>query len=365
VTTGGVFFMSKITEQKAPMGKRITGKDASATASMPFYEFLLFDPLYREMKDKAKILYCFLRKKSETWEYLTKQYEAGEEGFTKSYRDDNSEIYVIADNSELSIVLQCHPNRVKDQKDELKRYGLLEEVEQFQSASHLYVLKPKVDDLTEKWAYIEEMKQLREETQKINKQKAEKHKAKKHNSQIVSYDNSQNVGYNNSQIVSKNLSKGFKDISKSLKDSFNLSIQETSLPIPIQKTLVDRIDRLIEYKIKVIDIDNHFQAVKEAYTEVEYNFVIAALLDEMSRKPRSFANVMNNWLKRNREKLNEAPSKDSKQKAPVRKEVEPDWLDSYEAENRRREEDKANIKDDLSFEDRKAAIEAKLAAFRA
>ncbi len=101
-------------EIKVEKGNRITGKKASAERYIPFHEFLLFDPKYREMKDKAKILYAFLRKKSLDNESYTNKYEEGEEGFTRSYRDENGEIYIIADNSELSIILQCHPNRVKD-----------------------------------------------------------------------------------------------------------------------------------------------------------------------------------------------------------------------------------------------------------
>ena len=50
-------------EQLVKSGKRITGRKASADKFIPLYEFLLFDPTYREMKDKAKILYSFLRNK--------------------------------------------------------------------------------------------------------------------------------------------------------------------------------------------------------------------------------------------------------------------------------------------------------------
>src|SRR4051794_36008010 len=184
-------------ELKVEKGNRITGKKASAIRYIPFNEFLLFDPKYREMKDKAKILYAFLRKKSLDNEHYTYKHEEGEEGFTRSYRDENGEIYVIADNSELSIILQCHPNRVKDQKDELKIYGLLEEVPQFQKASRLYILTPKEDQLSERWNYIEEMKQLRAETEKINTEKfkkyKEKKKLKKTSADEESSHNSQNV----------------------------------------------------------------------------------------------------------------------------------------------------------------------------
>lgn len=226
-------------EQKAPKGDRITGKKASADSYMPFYEFLLYDPLYREMKDKAKILYSFLRKKTADWKLLTEKTEAGEEGFTQSYRDDNGEIYVIADNSELAIILQCHPNRVKDQKDELKRFGLLDEVPRFNEsgnklAPYLYALEPKEDSITERWMYIEEMKKLRSDIRKENQEKAEKHKAKKaekstneadsqSNQQNVGWSNSQNVSQSNQQNVSKNINlKGLNSTSEGVKDNPNL-----------------------------------------------------------------------------------------------------------------------------------------------
>ena len=281
-------------EIKVEKGNRITGKKASAERYIPFHEFLLFDPKYREMKDKAKILYAFLRKKSLDNESYTNKYEEGEEGFTRSYRDENGEIYIIADNSELSIILQCHPNRVKDQKDELKHYGLLDEVPQFQKASRLYILTPKEEQLTERWTYIEEMKQLRAKTEKSNKEKFKKHKEKRkseqssntndscHNSQNVSYNNSQNVSYNNSQNVSKIYLKGFKSTPEGFKSTFNLSISEdiekAELPIKLKQTLINKIDRLIEFDIQISDIDLHFNANKDTHKEAEYNFVLDNLL---------------------------------------------------------------------------------------
>lgn len=366
-------------ELKAPKGNRITGYSASATRYIQLNEFLLFDPLYREMKDKAKILYAFLKKKTVDNKDRTEKFEAGEEGFTKSYRDENGEIYVIADNSELSIILQCHPNRVKDQKDELKLYGLMDEVPQFQTASHLYLLTPQEDQLTERWQYIEEIKELRHKTQEENKKKAEKSKEKKaqkkeethnsqnvsyeihenDNSQNVSYDNSQNVSYNNSQIVSKNQSKSFKSTLESFKPTLNLSIQESGLKDALKKTLEDRIDRLIEYKIKVSDIENHFNAVEEIYWISEYNYVLACLLDQMTEKPKNFGAVMNNWLLRNRSEFNNIPPKQNRSDKLVRTESLPDWF--YETEEERNKPKTNQLKED---EAKKAKIKESLAAFR-
>ena len=60
-------------EQVVKSGKRITGRKASADTFTPLYEFLLFDPTYREMKAKAKILYSFLRKKTLYFEKITEE----------------------------------------------------------------------------------------------------------------------------------------------------------------------------------------------------------------------------------------------------------------------------------------------------
>lgn len=359
---------NKEIEQMAPKGQRINGKKASATRYIPFYEFLLFDPMYREMKDKAKILYAFLRKKSMDNEEKTQKYEEGEEGFTRSYRDENGEIYVIADNSELSIILQCHPNRVKDQKDELKRYGLLEEVPQLKAASYLYVLIPNEDQLTDKWTYIEEMKTLRAETQKVNKEKFKKYKENKeskkssvdkgsvHNQQNVSYDNQQNVSYHNQQNVSKIYLKGFKSIPESLKPTLNLSIEETTLPIAIQITLKNQIDRLIEYNIKISDIEIHYHAVSEIYNESEYNFVLHDLFDEMKEKPRKFASVMNNWLERNRVNQSNVPDKNENGgKTPIRKEKEPYWLNKDDEHPEEKKDENSHM-DREQFELEKKAL---------
>ncbi|MDW7617377.1 replication initiator protein A [Peribacillus simplex] len=338
-------------EQKAPMGKRINGRAASKERYIQFYEFLLFDPVYRGMKDKAKILYSYLKKKTLDNEKKMEEFQEDDIG-TKSYADENGEIFCLADNSELSIILQCHPNRVKDQKDELKRYGLMDEVPQYQKASRLYICEP--ENLSERWMYIEEMKSLRAETVLENKAKAEKYKSKekvtkqtvenekekvpgkssveadsKHNSQNVSYSNSQKVSYYNSQNVSKIYSKGFKSILKP-KSTLNLSINEeidnSSLPIPMLKILDDRIDRMVEFKLKVSDIELHFNAVKENFEIAEYGYILSNLIDKMTFKPKNFADVMDNWLNRNRLKQNAVPVKEGKKQNPVREETVGDFL---------------------------------------
>jgi hypothetical protein len=341
-------------ENKVEKGKRIAGRKASAERYIPFYEFLLFDPKYREMKDKAKILYSFLRKKTMDNE---KKFESYEEAIangkdpagkgTESYLDENGDIFCIADNSELSIILQCHPNRVKDQKDELKKYGLLDEIPQFRKASRLYVLEPKT--LTERWTYIEEMIELRKDTEQENLKKYKKHKEKvkeekakktadenpssevdSSNSQNVSYYNSQNVSYYNSQNVSKYQSKGFKSNLKDFKSTFNLSISEdiknSALPIPLKKLLDKKIDRLIKFEINISDIDLHYNAVKEVYPENEYAFVLDNLIAKMTFKPNNFASVMDDWLKRNKENLIKMIQHAKEKNKPIPKEMLPSWF---------------------------------------
>lgn len=359
-------------ELQVAKGTRITGKKASAESYMPLYEFLIFDPTYRKMKEKAKILYSWLRKKTADNEKKYKDYmESLENGETpskgtESYLDKNGEIFCLADNAELSIILQCHPNRVKDQRDELKRYGLLEEVPRFNDAGHKlssawYVLEPNPETLSERWAYIEEVKELRETLKEENQKKKDKHLAKKKaeskikeeteaqkgaekipqeaysdkdsetNQQNVSWPNQQNVSWSNQQNVSKSKSKGSKSNLNSLNNTLNLSIKEeiknTSLPKHIKKSLSSKIDRLIEFKINVFDIELHFHAVHEKFNEQEYAFVLNNLLDKMTTKPQIFAAVMNDWLDRNRKKQNQFAEKKKNNTTAIRTEKLPDWFE--------------------------------------
>ena len=336
-------------EQLVKSGKRITGRKASADKFIPLYEFLLFDPTYREMKDKAKILYSFLRKKTLYFEKITEVYEMsianGEEPVgTKSYRDENDEIFCLADNAELAIILQCHYNRVPDFKKELRKYGLLDEVAQLHKSNRLYVLEP--EEIADSWNYIEEIKEFRAKIKEENKTKAENQKAKKQeeklsksvelhsNSQTVNDDNAQKESYDDSQNVSKNKYKDLKSNLNSLNNNLNLSISEeiehTSLPINLKKLLLDKMDRLIEFKIKIVDIELHFHAVRERFSEQEYCFVLNSLIDQMTTKPKTFAAVMNDWLDRNRKKQNEFTEKKENSNKPRRTEMVPDWLHKKE-----------------------------------
>ncbi|KAB2328972.1 hypothetical protein F7731_23775 [Cytobacillus depressus] len=112
---------------------------------------------------------------------------------------------------------------------------------------------------------------------------------------------------------------------KKEKESIYQEIVESNLPVSLQKVLVDRIDRLIIYKIKLIDVELHFNAFKDQYEEREYIYVLQNLIDG-DEKPKKFAAVMNNWLKRNRENQNNIPAKSGKQK-PIRTEMEQEHME--------------------------------------
>jgi hypothetical protein len=362
-------------EQLVKSGKRITGRKASADKYIPLYEFLLFDPTYREMKDKAKLLYSFLRKKTLYFEKITEVYEMaianGEELVgTKSYRDENDEIFCIADNAELAIILQCHYNRVPDFKKELRKYGLLDEVAQLHKSNRLYVLEP--EEIADSWNYIEEIKEFRVKIKEENKIKAEKHKAKKQeeklsksvelhsNSQTVNDDNEQKESYNDSQKASKNKYKDLKSNLNSLNNNLNLSISEeienTSLPINLKKLLLNKMDRLIEFQINVLDMEIHFNAVREQFSEQEYTFVLNSLIDQLTEKPVNFAAVMNNWLDRNRKKQNEFTEKKSSAKKPLREELIPEWLNKKDS----KQTPQAQQAQEPLTDERKKAIWAKV-----
>ena len=333
-------------------GERITGRKASSERYIPFYEFLLFDPKYRELSDKAKILYTFLRNKSIYFERKTEEFETDGEG-TRSYRDDQGDIFIIADNTELSIILQCHINRVPTYKKELAKFGLLDEVRQFRSTNRIYVLIPQ--DITDRWLYIEEMKEKRAVESEKNKLKKEKYsnkplskveKLKKEenpksqplephkNSQNVSSYNSQNVSSNNSQNVSQIYFKSIKRTLKVSKSTLNnylsinksditVDISKVDLPISVKKVLNSKIDRLIKYNLDVFEIELHYNSIKEWVTDAEYSYVLQSLLNKMTIKPKSFSAVMNNWINRNKEIIK---NQDQAAPVPIRKELVPDWL---------------------------------------
>src|SRR5699024_10065476 len=139
-------------------GERINGRKANAEKYIPFYEFLMFDPLYREMSDRAKIMYCYLRDKTKYFEMQTQLYQQGVEG-TKSYLDEDGDTYILADNTELMYLFNCAESTLIRTKKELAKYGLLEEISIKDKSNKIYPLKPK--QLSEVWSHIEEIKNMR------------------------------------------------------------------------------------------------------------------------------------------------------------------------------------------------------------
>ena len=157
----------------------------------------------------------------------------------------------------------------------------------------------------------------------------------------------------NNTISNNTLSNNTKDINLSISEE----IENTSLPINLKKILISKIDRLIEFKIKIIDIELHFKAVQEKFTEQEYSFVLNSLIDQMNTKPKTFAAVMNDWLDRNRKKQNEFAEKKQVSKKPVREEMVPKWLHEEKADKSSKDN-----KDSMDPEAKKAELLAQLHA---
>ncbi|WP_306010518.1 replication initiator protein A [Bacillus sp. MMSF_3328] len=165
-----------MSKKEIEQGERISGKRVNQDKYMPLYEFLMFDPIYRKMHEKAKILYCFLRNKVSYFEMQTEAHANGVEG-TKSYLDKNGDIYILADNTELMYLLNCSEPTLIKYKRELANHGLLFEDPVKDAANRIYVLTPKT--LSEQWSYIGEIIELREQTKKEQKEKRKKYKNEK------------------------------------------------------------------------------------------------------------------------------------------------------------------------------------------
>lgn len=138
------------------------------------------------------------------------------------------------------------------------------------------------------------------------------------------------------------------DINLSIKES----IEKLDLPSGIKIVLENQIDRLIEFKINVKDIELHYHATKNVYRYGEYGFVLSALLEKLDHAPNDFSSVLNNWLKRNREMLNNVDANGS---TPVREEIVPEWINNQQAAAA--EVPEASNED---FLERKAKLEARL-----
>ncbi|KIQ88529.1 hypothetical protein RW25_07295 [Bacillus sp. L_1B0_8] len=340
---------------KNKQGNKISGKQATKDAYIKFFEFLMFDQNYRTLSPNAKILYSFLRNKINYFANITTATElAVEEAAangetlkgTKSYRDSDGYIYCIADNTELEYLLNVAESTVTRIKAELHIAGLLLEVPTKNKANRLYPLEPSLDDLQEKWEYIQEINELREKKQKAAAERAQKHAEKKRkaaaekkaqklaekqkkisNKQNESYSNKQNESYGNKQNESKlelNLSKLEPNISKlkpkyqSILNRLNNTDLHDSTKIIVQKN----IDRLSDDKLNIIV--ELFELYKVAMSEVTFNAVLSRVLK--SQIKTNFRGFLEKSLKTEISSDTITPKS-----IPSRTEMSPDWLHEQEA----------------------------------
>ena len=327
-------------------GTRKSKKQVNSDKYMKLYEFLMFDPIYKSMSAEAKLLYSYLDKKVYMFEEKQKAYEEGEG--TKSYVDEEGDLFIIADNVELTYLFNVSEPTLIKIKKELDSYGLMEEEPVKDGANRIYILNPP--ELSESWAYIEEIKELRakkkeekakkrlEQKKKRDQQKKEERMKKrqeivkeiqqtKGDLKNLSHGDTKNLSHGELKNLSKNQSNVFKDQLNSLNINQSISeeIEHSTLPKNIKNILISQIDRLIDFNINISDIELHFHAVKDVFDEAEYNFVLSNLFNKMTVRPKVFADVMNDWLKRNRKR--EIPEKSITSRKIVRVEKLPDWFE--------------------------------------
>jgi Replication initiator protein A (RepA) N-terminus len=354
-------------------GQKISGRKANADRFIPLHEFLMFDPVYRLMSEKAKLLYSYLRHKTQYFERQTEDHENGEEG-TKSYRDDNGHIYCVADNTDLEYLLNSVETTVIRVKKELIKFGLLlEEKTQFQ-ANRLYVLEPA--KLADRWTYIEEIKKLRAEKKEKNKQKQEKLKNSKKtsgktsskqpkngNSKNASYGNSKNASYGNSKNASKNKYHSLNSTSNSKKE-LHLSItveeiKESNLPDLLKTTLENEIDRLIYHNLSLSSIISNYELHKEQVTDALYK---EALIFSLSHTEiiQNLSNIMaknvNKQIEFATQRANAPKNAQKIGYKSTRKEALPDWF--IEQQEGTSNETVDNEDNDEDFEKMKAIMAA-------
>ncbi|WP_312498077.1 hypothetical protein [Bacillus luti] len=340
---------------KNTQGTKISGKQATKDAYIKLFEFLMFDQNYRTLSPNAKILYSFLRNKINYFTTITKASElAMEEAAangetlkgTKSYRDSEGYIYCIADNTELEYLLNVAESTLTRIKTELHIAGLLLEVPTKNKANRLYPLEPSLDDLQEKWQYIQEINELREKKKIAAAERAQKHAEKKRkaaaekkaqkladkqnkisNKQNESYSNKQNESYGNKQNESKlelNLSElepSFSHLEPkylSIINKLNTTDLHDTTKIVIQKN----IDRVTEDKLT--SIVSLFELYKTAISEVAFNAVITRVLKADIKK--SFRGFLEKSIKT--EISTSSPEATNEN---ARSEMVPDWLPEEKA----------------------------------
>ncbi|HHB1894725.1 TPA: replication initiator protein A [Bacillus cereus] len=353
---------------KNAQGNKITGKQATKDAYIKLFEFLMFDQNYRTLSPNAKILYSFLRNKINYFTNITTATElAIEEAAangetlkgTKSYRDSDGYIYCIADNTELEYLLNVAESTLTRIKTELHVAGLLLEVPIKNKANRLYPLEPSLDDLQEKWQYIQEINELREKKKIAAAERAQKHAEKKRkaaaekkakklaekqqklaekqqknsNKQNESYSNKQNESYGNKQNESKlelNLSElepSFSHLEPKYLSIIN-RLNNTDLHDTTKIVIQRNIDRLTDNKLDiVVDL---FELYKTELSTVAFNAVIARVLKAEIKT--SFRGLLEKSIKT---EINTKSSESNNN--PVRSEIVPKWLKEETAEKEKEE----------------------------
>ena len=88
-------------------------------------KFLLFNPKYNSMTDKAKILYAYLEAE------LNDTFKEDEEGYVYLENTD-------MDNERMKTALNCNQSKLENAMEELEKYNLIEKSE----PNKIYLLRP-------------------------------------------------------------------------------------------------------------------------------------------------------------------------------------------------------------------------------
>ncbi|GAB6425869.1 TPA: hypothetical protein ACOQ4I_003409 [Bacillus cereus] len=351
---------------KNAQGNKISGKQATKDAYIKLFEFLMFDQNYRTLSPNAKILYSFLRSKINYFTNITKAVEEaaanGEDtSGTKSYRDEEGYIYCIADNTELEYLLNVAESTLSRVKKELHSAGLLLEVPVKDRANRLYPLEPKLEDLQEKWEYIQDITELRSKKKEAAAKRAKIHAEKKKqiaaekkaqkqaeqqkkdsNTKNESYGNIENESYGNKQNESKlELNQSNLELSISHLETKYLSIinklNTTNLHDTTKIVIQRNIDRLTDDKLT--SIVNLFELYKTEISVVAFNAVIERVLNAVIKK--SFRGFLEKSIKS--EITTNSPEKTKKE---TRSEMVPKWLGEDDAA----QESAASVKQNRELE---------------
>ena len=268
--------------------KKLSKQQIQAHQYIQLRDFLLYDPHYNKLSDRAKILYSHLLNKISLFAKRQELYEMGEG--SKSYCDDEGNLFIIADNVELMYILNCSEPTAIKAKEELEAYDLLLQEEVKDQANRLYVLEPI--DLADRNEYIQEIIKLRAEKKQADKEKREAEKKKKaaakkekkakklakkkekvlskkaakssdlkdlsHKKEAeigdlkkLSHGEKNDLSHGEYKNLSKSNTKGFKSLPNTFKS--NLSISKYDFDPKTEKILLQREDRLTDYILKGIN----------------------------------------------------------------------------------------------------------------